>query len=93
MRARIPADIEQILNYLGLELFKIVHQDNELQTIYTSIRAASREFREGSPPCSVALYLYQALSSSMSYAANDMVAFRLALPNPSNEINAGSPCL
>ena len=33
----MPADTEQILNHLGLKLFEVVHQNNELQVLYTSI--------------------------------------------------------
>ena len=32
-------------------------------------------------PCSAVLYVYQAFSSSMSYAANEVVVFRFALPD------------
>ena len=41
-------------------------------------------FKIGTLPCSAALYVYQAFSSSMSYVAKEAVAFRLVPPNTSN---------
>lgn len=42
---------------------------------------ASEDLDTDTLPCSATLCVYQAFNNSMSYAANDVVAFRLVLPN------------
>lgn len=85
----IPADIEHILNHLGLKLFKVVHYDNELNDLCTPISTESWTYGTYNLPCSVALYVYQAFSSSISYTASDVVGFRLMVPSVNNCISIG----
>lgn len=77
----IPADIKQIMSHLGLKLFEVVHYHDELDALYPQVLSDTWACGEYSLPCSVALYVCQAFSSSMSYAAKDVVAFRLVIPN------------